>query len=135
MHPNISVCFSFPIKQALHPTTHTPSREACHPIVGRVLPLLEASLQKVDTVRDISIPTSQCVNSEQRINARAIDTTSPPRPAPDTHTHTHTHTHTCLKGAIGLYLSGAGGNPCGGSGLCGTGVGVVADDPGADKVE
>ena len=38
MPSNASV-FSFPNQANQAPTTHTPSHEACHPIVGRVLPL------------------------------------------------------------------------------------------------
>ena len=38
MPPNISE-LSFPYQTNQAPTTHTPSRETCHPIVRRVLPL------------------------------------------------------------------------------------------------
>ena len=38
-HERECACFHFPIKANLALTTHTPSREACHLIVGRVLPL------------------------------------------------------------------------------------------------
>ena len=40
MHlPFNAKCVSFTYQANLAPTTHTPSRQACHPIVGRVLPL------------------------------------------------------------------------------------------------
>ena len=45
---NVSV-FSFPYQANPTPTTHTPSREACRPIVGKVLPLI-CTLLKVLTI-------------------------------------------------------------------------------------
>ena len=46
MPPNISVFF-FTYKANFTPTTQTPSREACLPFVGRVLPVPKASRKDV----------------------------------------------------------------------------------------
>ena len=41
--PSNNSVFSFPYQANPAPTTHTPSRETCYPIVGRVLPLQQAT--------------------------------------------------------------------------------------------
>ena len=46
MSSSISV-FSFPYQANQTPTTHTPSREACYPIVGRVFPLRYSSFRLI----------------------------------------------------------------------------------------
>ena len=64
----MSVCFPFPIKANLAPTTHIPSHEACRPIVGRVLALL------IDTLEKKGLDTIVTFSTGQR-DKKGLDTT------------------------------------------------------------